>query len=110
MQNLHHINVENYGMEEYQDPSRVRNHIRFVAYYRPSLLNFVTRQDLAGPYAYPNSNVGLTQGIHERVQVTFPVRANLPFLCMFSIMGCFTVGGTRKWDFWLCPSGCCTRP
>jgi len=103
MQNLHHID---YGMGDYQDPSRVRNHIRFVAYYRPPLLTFVTRQDLAGPYAYPNSNVGLAQ---ERVQVTFYVRASLPLLCMLS-MGYFTVGGARKWVFWLCPSGCCTRP
>jgi hypothetical protein len=71
----------------------------------------VTCQDLAGPYTYPNrdSNVGLAQGMREHVQVTFPVRAGLPFLCMFSI-ACFTVGRTRKWVFWLCPSGCCTRP
>jgi hypothetical protein len=82
VQNLHHINVANYGMTDYRGPPEVRNQIRLMARtINPRIDNnlLVMHQDLvlAGAYTYPN--VGLAQSVPEHGQTIFPVGIALSF-------------------------------
>ena len=102
-----HNNVVNYGAV-YPELASLSNDVRICTINLPINLH-VTHQDFASPHTDPNVGPAHQQGIPENMQIVFLVSANL-FSLHMSLIESITTGESRRWLFWPCPQGCCTRP